>query len=141
MRTVPALLASLLGIGLFMALVWAGCSTFLKSNEAYERGVEAAVADPVVEKALGAPVRESWFLNGSVEGDGMTWNGSWLVRLRGERASGTLRIAGYKTGGDWRVVAMALDADGVRYFYVPGVGFRAPAQGSAVDGPSDILAP
>ena len=139
MRGALSVLTGLVGLALFMAVVWAGCSTFLKNNGAYERGVATALIDPVVAKALGAPVRESWFLNGSIEGDGMTTRGSWLVRLRGERAGGTLRIAGYKADGDWRVVSMALDAEDVRYVFVPGVGFRAPAEGSAVEGPPDIL--
>ena len=139
MRGALSVLTGLVGVALFMALVWAGCSTFLTNNGAYERGVASALADPVVEKALGAPVRESWFINGSIEGDGMTSRGTWLVRLKGERSGGTLRVVGYKTDGDWRVVSMALDADGVRYVYVPGTGFRAPAEGSAVEGPPDIL--
>ncbi|WP_412060932.1 cytochrome c oxidase assembly factor Coa1 family protein [Rubrivirga sp. IMCC45206] len=139
MRPVSSVLALLVGVGLFMAAVWAGCSTVLKANDAYERGLATALADPVVEKTLGAPVRESWFINGSIEGDGMRTEGAWSTRIRGTEHSGTLHIRGYKTHGQWRVVAMSLVARDERFGYVPGQGFRDPTPGSYGDGPPDIL--
>ncbi|WP_412069756.1 hypothetical protein [Rubrivirga sp. IMCC43871] len=139
MRHLPTALALFLGIGLFMAVVWAGCSTFLKANDAYERGLATALVDPVVEKTLGAPVRESWFINGSVENDGMRTEGAWVVRLRGTEHSGTLHIRGYKTDGAWRVVAMSLVVGDEQFGYVPGRGFSDPSPGGYSDGPPDIL--
>lgn len=139
MRHVPTALALFFGIALFMAVVWAGCSTFLKANDAYERGLATALVDPVVQKTLGAPVRESWFINGSIESDGMRTLGAWVVRLRGTEHSGTLHIRGYKTDGAWRVVAMSLVARDERFGYVVGQGFRDPTPGGVGDGPPDIL--
>lgn len=137
MRTATSILAFCIGLTLFMGLVWTGCSSFLKNNSAYERGVATAVADPTLNKALGSPVRESWFLNGSIEGDGMVSHGVWLVRLKGAKASGTLRIAGIKSGGEWSVVALGFEVNDVPYAYVPGQGFRE-TQAAGI-GPRDIL--
>lgn len=132
------LLGALLSFVLFMGVVWAGCSTFLKNNRAYERGVETALKDSIVAEALGAPVEEGWFLNGTVEGDGIESRGVWRVRLVGADRSGTLQITGLKRGGDWRVVAMSLKVDEGFYTYVSGKGF-AEDDGDEGTGPPDIL--
>jgi hypothetical protein len=125
MRTLGALLLFLLGLALFMGVVWAGCSTFLKANGPYREAVKIARADPAVVEALGAPVEEGWFLNGSIESDGMDARATYLTRLNGSRDRGTLRIRGYSDGA-WRIVSMTLETgEGARLDYAPGLGFRA----------------
>lgn len=124
MRNALSALALLVGIALFMAVTWAGCGAFLKNNEAYERGLATALADPTVHKVLGAPVEESWFLNGSIESDGGRARGSWSTRVRGQTGAGTLYIAGAKREGRWGVVALTLTVDGTTYTYTRGQGFR-----------------
>ncbi|PAP80605.1 hypothetical protein B1759_04285 [Rubrivirga sp. SAORIC476] len=123
MRNVLGVLMAIVGFALFMSVIWAGCGAFLKNNEAYERGLATALADPLVQETLGGPVRESWFLNGAIEGDGGTTRGSWSTRLRGEAASGTLYIVGFKQNGRWGVVGMSLTAAGATYTYRAGQGF------------------
>ena len=139
MRVALPLLLAVVGLALFMSVVWAGCGAFLKNNDAYRRGLAAALADPVVADALGAPVRESWFLNGAVEGDGSVSRGSWQVRLRGAKRSGTLRIAAVEQDGIWGVMGMGLRAGDDRYQYVPAQGFAPVTPATA--GPPDLLAP
>jgi hypothetical protein len=139
MRRTLAVLAALAGFVLFLALIWTGCGAFLKNNDAYARGLAAALADPVVNEALGAPVREGWFLNGVIEGDGSVSRGVWHVRLRGAERAGTLRIAGLKRDGRWGVGEMGLTVGETPYRYVPQQGF-APVP-PAWSGPPDILAP
>ncbi|MEL6614847.1 MAG: cytochrome c oxidase assembly factor Coa1 family protein [Bacteroidota bacterium] len=138
MRRLLAILSSLLGFVLFMGAVWVGCGAFLKNNDAYERGLETALADPELQKALGGPIEEGWFINGSVEGDGVRSHGVWLVRLRGTEDSGTLRIAGIKASGDWRVVALTVETEDDTYDYVPQQGFRRTKPGAPGAGPRDI---
>jgi hypothetical protein len=130
--TVLAVLLGLLGLGLFMGLVWVGCSAFLKNNDAYRQGVAAALADPSVGELLGAPVAEGLFINGEIEHDGMDAYGTWLVRLRGEAHSGTLRIIGHESMDAWRVVGLVLETQGQRYRYVAGSGFE-PDRGDEMD--------
>lgn len=139
MRTALSILAAVLGLALFMSVVWAGCGAFLKNNDAYRRGLSAALADPVVQDALGAPVREGWFLNGAIEGDGSVSRGSWHVRLRGAERSGTLRIAALERDGIWGVVDMSLRAGDKTLRYLPRQGFAPVTPAEA--GPPDILAP
>lgn len=138
MRNALSVLLALVSLVLFMSMVWVGCGAFLKNNDAYRRGLDAALTDPVVAEALGAPVRESWFLNGSVESDGSVSRGSWHVRLRGAERSGTLRIAAFERDDRWGVVDLSLRADGRTYRYVPRQGFAAVRPADA--GPPDILA-
>ncbi len=123
MRNLLLVLTALVGFALFMSVVWAGCSAFLKNNEAYDRGLATALADPAVQEALGAPVRESWFINGIVESDGAISRGSWITRVRGENASGTLTIGGFKRAGRWGVVSLALEVGDATYVYRKGAGF------------------
>ncbi len=124
MRVLGGILLALLGLGLFMGVVWAGCSTFLKSNGPYEEAVKIARMDPAVMEALGAPVEEGWFLNGEIESDGMDSRATYLTRLHGSRDRGTLRIRGYRDSA-WRIVGMTLETgDGARLDYAPGRGFR-----------------
>jgi hypothetical protein len=138
MRTLLGILAAVAGFALFLSVVWAGCGAFLKTNDAYRRGVEAALTDPVVRQALGAPVREGWFLNGTIEGDGSVSRGVWHVRLRGVDRSGALRIAAVERDDRWGVVDMSLRAADQTYRYQPRRGFAAVAPADA--GPPDILA-
>ncbi len=122
-RNLLLALVALVGFALFMGAVWAGCSTFLKNSEAYDRGLATALADPTVQEVLGAPVRESWFINGVIESDGAVSRGSWITRVRGEAASGTLTIGGLKRAGRWGVISLALEVGGATYVYREGVGF------------------
>lgn len=138
MRTLLGVVTAVVGFALFMSVVWVGCSAFLKNNDAYRRGVEAALADPVVADALGAPVREGWFLNGTIEGNGAVSRGVWSVRLRGTERAGTLRIAAVERDDRWGVVDMSLRAAGRTYRYRPREGFSAVDPADA--GPPDILA-
>ena len=137
MRKLLGILTALVGFAAFMSVVWVGCGTFLKNNDAYERGLATALEDPTVNDLLGAPVVESWFINGSVESGGGQAQGSWSTRIRGSERSGTLHIAGYKRGGGWGVVSMRLSADGETYMYLPGQGFVQEASDEAPD--FDIL--
>lgn len=124
MRNVLLALTALLGVALFMSAVWAGCSAFLKNNEAYDRGLATALADPTVQQALGAPVRESWFINGVIESDGALRRGSWITRVRGASRSGTLTIGGLKRAGRWGVVSLTLTVGDAAYTYRKGAGFE-----------------
>lgn len=138
MRRASTVLFFALGLVLFMGAIWIGCGAFLKHNDAYERGLSTALSDPVLQEALGAPVEESWFLNGSIEGDGVRSQGVWLVRLRGTEATATLRIAGIKASGEWRVVALTAEVGADTYDYVPGQSFQKAKPGAAGPGPRDI---
>ena len=138
MRDLTTGLVMLLGIGLFIAATWAGCSAYLKNNEAYERGVAVALEDPVLQAALGAPVEEGWFLNGSIQGGGGTSRGAWSVRLRGADGGGTLYVQGAKASGEWRVVGLSAEVGGERYDYVPERGFVRAKPDTHGPGPRDI---
>ncbi|MEM0961388.1 MAG: cytochrome c oxidase assembly factor Coa1 family protein [Bacteroidota bacterium] len=116
-------IAALLALAAFMSTAWVGCSAFLKNNDAYERGLQAALSDPTVQDALGAPVQESWFLNGAIESGGAYAQGSWTTRIRGTERSGTLNIQGGAHGGQWGVIDMTLTAGDEEYVYVPKQGF------------------
>lgn len=137
MRKLLGILTALVGFAAFMSVVWVGCGTFLKNNDAYERGLETALADPTVNDVLGAPVVESWFLNGAIESGGGQSNGSWSTRLRGSERSGTLYIVGFKRSGGWGVVSMRLSTGDEAYTYLPNQGFVREASGTTPD--FDIL--
>lgn len=137
MRKLIGVLSALVGFAAFMSAVWVGCGAFLKNNDAYERGLETALNDPTVTDLLGAPVVESWFLNGSIEGGGGESRGVWSTRLRGTERSGTLNIVGFKRGGAWGVVSMRLSVGEAFYAYLPGQGFVREADDERPD--FDIL--
>jgi hypothetical protein len=123
-RTVLAALAGLLGLALFMGVIFAGCGAFMKSRGGYPEGLALLRADPAATAALGTPIRDGFFVTGEVASDGMDAHSSYVVRVRGPRGSGRLRIRGYRAGGAWRVTGMTLEtAGGERLEYVPGVGF------------------
>ena len=137
MRKLIYTLTSFVGLAAFMSAIWVGCGAFLKNNDAYERGLDTALTDPTVSELLGAPVRESWFINGAVESAGGHSQGSWSTRLRGTERSGTLTIVGVKQGGAWGVIRMGLSVGGESYSYQPGRGFIRDAVDEAPD--FDIL--
>ena len=137
MRKLIGVLTTLLGFAAFMSAIWVGCGTFLKNNEAYERGLATALDDPTVNDLLGPPVQESWFINGAVESGGGQSEGSWSTRIRGAERSGTLHIAGYKRSGAWGVVSMRLSVGDENYVYLPNQGFVRESGGETPD--FDIL--
>ncbi|HLA64056.1 MAG TPA: cytochrome c oxidase assembly factor Coa1 family protein [Rhodothermales bacterium] len=125
MLRVFSVLAGLFGLALFLGVTWVGCTAYLKSHGPYREAMALAAADSTLKAVLGPPVQPGLFINGEVESDGMDQWATYVTRIKGSRERGTLRIQGYRAGGDWQVVSMALQTrGGRRYSYTPATGFR-----------------
>jgi len=118
------IIAALLGLALFMGIVWIGCTSYLKGHGPYREAMAIATADATVNAVLGPPARAGLFINGEISSDGMDQWATYVSRIKGSRTRGTLRVQGYRAGGDWEIVSMALQTrENHRYTYVPGTGF------------------
>ncbi len=100
------LLVLLLGCGVgAVALIFRS----LRSSGAYTQAMARAQADPRVLQALGAPVREDWYLLGSVNLVNDGGHADLLIPLRGKEHSGRLHVVADRAAGVWTLTILDLE--------------------------------
>jgi hypothetical protein len=112
-RTIILLVA---GVLLLVALFVGGLLTIifgaLKSSEPYQHAVQTATNDPRVIAELGAPVKTSWLLSGSIQTSNSSGSADLTITLQGTRNKGTLYVVAKKSEGRWSYQTLELRADG-----------------------------
>ena len=95
---VPALcLAAVISLGGFVAIIFG----FMKSSDAYSGAVSRAESAPAVIAALGTPIKEGFFVTGSVEISGPSGKAELAIPLSGPKGGATVYVAAIKSVGEW----------------------------------------
>lgn len=105
------------GLGLALccfgfSLLMSGVNAEIKSSWPYNTGIARAVADPRVQRALGAPVEASWMVTGSLERGSRQSTAQLAVPLEGATKRGTLRIHARATQAAWQFERLEVAIDG-----------------------------
>ncbi len=96
-------------VGLLAGIVVLGLK-IIRSSDPYVQAVAAAKADPRVIAALGSPVTEGWFFNGSVNektdwssgsGGSTSGNADLKISIHGPKGEGTIHAVATIQGGKW----------------------------------------
>lgn len=99
-------------IAAFIAIVFFGVSSAMKSSDAYQLAVRKAKADPRVIAALGTPIEEGMFMTGKTNVSGGSGEADISIPLSGPKAKGTLYAVATKSAGTWTFSKLALKVEG-----------------------------
>ena len=79
-----------------------------RSSDAYKLAVATARQTPQFTEALGAPIREAWFSEGTTEYGNPT-KAELTIPVKGSRDKGDLRALAVKEGGRWKLKELTLE--------------------------------
>lgn len=94
---------------LFLSVLRAFLSLFLgvfKRSDVYVEAISRATSDPEVRRHLGDPVREGWWVSGSLSVAGPSGAARLATTLHGSIDDGALCVQARKHGGRWQFDVM-----------------------------------
>jgi len=86
-----------IGIGLLVTLIFG----VIKSADAYKIALEKAKASSAVVNAIGSPVKEGFFVAGSVNVTDSSGNADLAIPVSGPKGKGTITAVANKSDGKW----------------------------------------
>lgn len=96
----------------FVLAVGAGALGVIKSSEVVKDGFRRAQENPDAVLALGEPIKQGWWISGSINTSGPTGNADVSLPLKGPKGKGTLYIVAYKEAGEWNYERLEVEVDG-----------------------------
>jgi hypothetical protein len=75
--------------------------SILRHTDIFRDALDKAKANPQVRAELGDPVREGWWLSGTVNTSGPSGDADISIPLKGSRKDGTLYAVAHKSAGEW----------------------------------------
>lgn len=93
----------------FVAAIALGVMSLVKSSGAYGEAIGLARRNAEARAALGEPIKEGWFVTGSVNSSGASADASLSIPLSGPKGAGTLYVEGRKSAGTWRYSVLELE--------------------------------
>jgi Cytochrome oxidase complex assembly protein 1 len=85
----------------------------IRSSGAYQEALVQVRASPAVREALGQPIREGWWVMGSVEVTGPSGTASLSIPVSGPLGDATVYVDASKRAGEWslQLLQVRLDRD------------------------------
>ena len=115
-------LGSLLLLGVFVAVILFIVFSAIKSTEVYQNAVEMAKESPKVQEQLGTPIKEGWFVKGSVKTANGGGYASLWIPVSGPKGSGEIYAEAYKSAetnaGNWTWESLLLHVKGGETFSI-----------------------
>jgi len=105
------LLLGLLGAGAAASLVWLAMYAIRGSDVAQE-AFSRARSSQAVAQALGAPIKEAWFVSGSINENPASGSADLAMPISGPKGNGTLYVTARKSAGAWQYCLIELDVKG-----------------------------
>ena len=96
----------------FVVLMMAVLFGAIKSSDAYKIPVATAKADPRVINAIGSPVKERFFVNGSIHVSGPSGEADLSIPISGPKGKGTIYVVATKAVGKWNFSNLVFQAKG-----------------------------
>jgi hypothetical protein len=84
------------------------------TSGAYKLAVATAHQSPQFREALGTPVTEAWFSEGTIK-LGNSADAKLLIPVRGPKQNGSLRVQAAKDDGGWRLRELTLELERPAY--------------------------
>lgn len=84
----------------FVVLILTIVMTAIKSSDPYQDRLDSALADDRVATAIGEPISDGMWINGSIEVDGSTGSANLAIPLSGPKGSATLHVVAEKEAGN-----------------------------------------
>jgi len=100
----------LLGAVLVIVLMFTAPHFMATMSGAYKLAVVTAHQSPQFKEALGTPVAEAWFSEGTMQ-LGNPGEAKLLIPVRGTKLSGSLRVQAIKDDGVWTLRELTLELE------------------------------
>lgn len=81
----------------------------MKGSEAYALAIDAVRQSPAANEALGAPIEDGFFPQGSIQTSGSSGQAEMAIGVSGTKGSGTLHMRAVKERGEWSLTLLILD--------------------------------
>ncbi len=91
-------------IGIFVAvilLLFVVIFGAMRSSDVYKEAVSRARANPEVTEAMGAPLKEGFFVSGTTNVSGGTGDANLEISISGPKGSGKIYAVAEKAAGQW----------------------------------------
>ena len=105
-------LVPLLVCGGGFVLIFTSALGIIKSSDVYKDALSRAKQSPAVQAALGMPITDGFFINGSVNVADGSGSADLSVPLSGPNGSGTLHAVAARSAGKWTFSILAVEVQG-----------------------------
>jgi hypothetical protein len=105
------LILAVLGAGLMAGFVSLAMYAIVGSNVA-QGAISRARASQAVVQSLGLPIKEAWFVTGSIEENPRSGSADLALPISGPRGRGTLYVTARKVAGAWQYGLLEVDIKG-----------------------------
>lgn len=106
--------------GVLVALVMGAVMSMFRQTEVYSHAMGEARANAEVVAAIGTPIREGWFMGGTLEVTPASGDADLWIPLEGPRGAAKLYVVATKSAGQWRYTTIVVElADGTRIDLLP----------------------
>ncbi len=106
-----AMVVTLAGLG-FVAAVFFGIMSLLRSSDVYKEAVSRAQHAPAVVQALGEPVQPGWWFTGNNSVNGPSGSADIAIPVSGTKGKGTVYAVARKQAGQWQFKVLEVAIDG-----------------------------
>jgi TonB family protein len=139
---VPAgCLSLILAVVLLVAGIFFAAMSALKSSDVYQGALKAAQAHPAAIERLGQPIKDGWFVKGSVNVAAGGGSADLEIPVSGPKSSGTLYVTAVNPDGSWMYEKLNLVAGGETVSLLDRNVVRPPAASQVdVEGETDEAA-
>ena len=96
----------------FFALIFSFVFGILRSAEPYQTAMTRARADAQVRAALGEPIKDGYFITGSINDSGAQGMANMAIPISGPRGKGQVYVVAHKKLGEWRYETLAAKVSG-----------------------------
>ncbi len=105
-------LGLILGVVALVAGIFLVAMSALKSSEVYQGALKIAQDHPAVAERLGEPVKDGWFVKGSIKLDATGGNADFQIPLSGPKSAGTLFVRAVSPDGAWMYERLDIAVEG-----------------------------
>lgn len=95
-------------VGLLIVVVFGA----MRSSDVYKEAVRRAKSNAEVAEALGAPLKEGWFLLGKTNVNGPSGEADISIPISGPNGSGTIYAVAEKSAGQWNYTTLQVEVSG-----------------------------
>ncbi|WP_051710931.1 cytochrome c oxidase assembly factor Coa1 family protein [Andreprevotia chitinilytica] len=95
----------------FIAAIMFAVFGMMKSSDAYVQALAKARATPAVVQALGEPIKEGYFVSGSINESGPSGRAELEIPVTGPRGDGRVFVVAQKSVGQWSILQLVVEID------------------------------
>jgi len=102
-------LGALIVLTAFVATILAVVFGIFKYSDVYMESLAQAQVNPAVIEALGSPVKEGFFVFGSIHVTGPAGEADLAIPISGPKGSGTIYVVATKSAGRWQFTILEVE--------------------------------